>query len=233
MNRRWRVALAAFGVAVGAPAPISAVPTTHPTSVCRDHAAEAAERAGLGIDVIMRVMRAESGGDAHAVSSKGAVGCMQIMPPTWADLTARYALGTDPFDARLNMIGGALYLAELTRQFGPAGAYAAYNAGPGRYIRYAEGGALLPAETIAYVARMRGKPLPDLSVPARVHWQAAPLFLAHFDISEPANSRAASQSAGVERVEALDPAPQASASRVQISGTLFPLSGDAPVTQAH
>ena len=191
------------------------------------------QRSGLGVDVIMRVMRAESGGDARAVSPKGAIGCMQIMPPTWADLTARYALGTDPFDARLNMIGGALYLAELTRRFGPAGAYAAYNAGPGRYIRYAAGGALLPAETIAYVARMRGEPLPDLSVPARVHWQAASLFLAHVDISESANRRAASQSTGVERVEALDPAPQASASRVKASETLFPLSRNEPLPQAH
>ena len=48
------------------------------------------QRSGLGVDVIMRVMRAESGGDARAVSPKGAIGCMQIMPPTWADLTARY-----------------------------------------------------------------------------------------------------------------------------------------------
>ena len=233
MSQRWRVALAAFGVAGSAPAAVSATPTTHSTSVCRDHAAEAAARSGLGVDVIMRVMRAESGGDARAVSAKGAIGCMQLMPPTWADLTARYALGLDPFDARLNMIGGALYLAELTRQFGPAGAYAAYNAGPGRYIRYAAGGALLPAETVAYVARMRGKPLPDLSVAAQVHWQAASLFLAHVDISESANSRAASQSAGVERVEAFDPAPQASASRVKASQTLFPLLRNEPLPQAH
>ena len=229
----WYVALAAFGVVVGAPTLASTVLAAHPASVCSDHAAEAAARAGLGVDVIMRVMRAESGGDARAVSPKGALGCMQIMPLTWADLTARYALGPDPFDARLNMIGGAFYLAELTRRFGPAGAYAAYNAGPARYIRYVAGGALLPAETIAYVARMHGKPVADLSVPARVRWQAASLFLAHVDSAETEGSRTVSHPMTVTRFGALDPASQASASRVKASQTLFPLLRNKPLPQAH
>ena len=71
------------------------------------------------------------------------MGCMQIMPATWRYLTARYALGSDPWNARFNMIGGALYLAELARQFGFPGAYAAYNAGPGRYARHVRGTARL------------------------------------------------------------------------------------------
>src|SRR3546814_4117707 len=80
-------------------------------------------------------MHAESLGRPRAMSHKGAMGCMQIMPATWADLTRRHTLGGDPFDPRMNMIGGALYLAELARQFGFPGAYSAYNAGPGRYQR--------------------------------------------------------------------------------------------------
>ena len=81
---------------------------------------------------------------------------MQIMPATWGYLSPRYSLGADPFDARRNMIGGAMYLAELVARYGMPGALAAYNAGPGRYERYAAGTATLPAETIAYTARVGG-----------------------------------------------------------------------------
>ena len=227
------MALAAFGAVAGGPAAASTVLAEHSATVCSNHAAEAAERSGLSVDVIVRVMRAESGGDAHAVSPKGAIGCMQIMPPTWADLTARYALGTDPFDARLNMIGGALYLAELTQQFGPAGAYAAYSAGPARYVRYTVNGVPLPVETVAYVARITGESIPDLPVSARVRWQAASLFLAHAAISESANRSTAAQPVGVARVGVFDPAPRASAPRAKTSETLFPLSRDEPLPQAH
>ena len=61
-------------------------------------------------------MQAESGGDARAVSSKGAMGLMQIMPETWADSAAqRYSLGADPFDPHDNIIAGAAYLAGVAR----------------------------------------------------------------------------------------------------------------------
>ncbi len=233
MKQRWCVVLAALRVAAGVPTSANTVPAAHPASVCSDHAAEAAARSGLGVDVIVRVMRAESGGDARAVSSKGAIGCMQIMPPTWGDLTARYALGTDPFDARLNMIGGALYLAKLTRQFGPAGAYAAYNAGPARYIRYAAGGALLPAETVAYVRRLRGDAALGSPAPVRVRWQAASLFLASVGSAETDGSHIAPHPAVVARVGAVDQAPQASASRAKTSETLFPLSRNESLPRVH
>ena len=62
--------------------------------------AEASARFGIPQAWIVRVMRAESGGNPRAVSLKGAMGCMQIMPATWATLSARYGLGADPFDAR-------------------------------------------------------------------------------------------------------------------------------------
>ena len=92
---------------------------------------------------------------------------------------------------------------------------------------------LLPVETIAYVARLQRESLPRLSVAIRVRWQATALFLTHVDISAPANSRAASQSAGVERVEKLDPAPQTFAFHAKASQTLFPLSRNEPLPQAH
>ncbi len=231
MKAQWRVRLAAIGVAVGAPAAASTAPAAHPTNVCSNYAGEAAARAGLGVDVILRVTRDESDGNARAVSPKGAIGCMQIMPGTWADLTARYALGSDAFDARLNMLGGALYLAELTRRFGPEAAYAAYNAGPARYIRYTTGGVPLPAETVAYVRRLRGDAALGSPAPVGVRWQAASLFLAYVDSAEFENSRTVSQPAAVPRVGTVDPASQASASRVKTSETLFPLSRSAPLTQ--
>ncbi|WP_354107013.1 lytic transglycosylase domain-containing protein [Bradyrhizobium sp. LB14.3] len=46
-------------------------------------------------------MQVESGGNAHAISPRGALGLMQIMPATWVELSARYGLGIDPFDPQL------------------------------------------------------------------------------------------------------------------------------------
>src|SRR3546814_17562847 len=104
------------------------------------------------------------------------------MPATWRYLTGRHGLGDDPWDARFNMIGGALYLAEMARRFGFPGAYAAYNAGPERYARHVRGAASLPAETRAYMASLpEGAPAPmvrgDGARPAKPRWQEDGLFL--------------------------------------------------------
>ena len=158
--------------------PTSAQPAGRPiVTGCAVHAAEAANRSGLSADIVMRVMMAESSGNPRIVSSKGAMGCMQIMPATWAYLSARYNLGADPFDARRNMIGGAMYLAELMAGYGMAGAIAAYNAGPGRYERYAAGRATLPAETIAYAARIGAGAAAGGAASTPPRWQEAGLFL--------------------------------------------------------
>jgi soluble lytic murein transglycosylase-like protein len=169
--------------AAGDPLAAAALPSS-PSPACAPHAAEAAARSALPANVILRVMHVESRGRANAISPKGAMGCMQIMPATWRYLTARHALGSDPWNARLNMIGGALYLAELARQFGFPGAYAAYNAGPARYARHVRGGGRLPAETVAYMASLSGTAPPRSrdseardarTAPPR--WQEAQLFL--------------------------------------------------------
>jgi soluble lytic murein transglycosylase-like protein len=55
-----------------------------------DHIAEASRRFGVPIAWIRAVMRAESAGDPRALSPKGAMGLMQIMPPTWAGLRLRH-----------------------------------------------------------------------------------------------------------------------------------------------
>ena len=114
--------------------------------------AEAALRSGIPASWIRAVMQAESGGDARAVSPKGAMGLMQIMPETWATLRLRYGLGADPFDPHDNILAGAAYLRELHDRYGSPGFLAAYNAGPARYEDHLATGQPLPAETRAYVA---------------------------------------------------------------------------------
>jgi hypothetical protein len=114
---------------------------------------EASNRFHLPVHWLRAVMRAESGGDAKSISSKGAIGLMQLMPATYADLRTRYGLGTDPFDPHDNILAGAAYLRELLDQYGEHGFLAAYNAGPGRYEDYLHGRSL-PAETTEYVRRI-------------------------------------------------------------------------------
>ena len=117
------------------------------------HIAEAAERFGLPQSWIRAVMRAESANDPRSTSHKGAIGLMQLMPRTWADLRIRYQLGSDPYDPHDNILAGAAYLRELHDRYGTPGFLAAYNAGPGRYEEHL-GGRPLPAETRAYVAAL-------------------------------------------------------------------------------
>jgi hypothetical protein len=103
---------------------------------------------------IRAIMRVESGGDVRAVSPKGAVGLMQIMPPTWDELRARHGLGHDPFDPHDNIIAGAAYLAQMRDRYGMPGALAAYNAGPARYEEHKLLGVPLPGETAAYLDKL-------------------------------------------------------------------------------
>ena len=118
------------------------------------HVAEAARRFGIPATWIRAVMHVESRGDRRAVSAKGAMGVMQLMPETWAALRARYGLGGNPFDLRDNILAGAAYLREMHDHYGSPGFLAAYNAGPGRYEDYRDRRRPLPAETIAYVAML-------------------------------------------------------------------------------
>src|SRR3546814_8623742 len=86
---------------------------------------------------------------------------MQIMPPTWAMLTARHRRGGDPVDVRANILAGAAYLRAMWDRYGDVRLMlAAYNAGPGRADAYAAGRRGLPAETIAYVRQIA----PELGV---------------------------------------------------------------------
>jgi hypothetical protein len=156
--------------------------------------AEAAQRFGIPAAWIGAIMRFESRGDRLAVSPKGAMGLMQIMPDTWAALRARYALGPDPFDAHDNILAGAAFLREMHDRYGSPGFLAAYNAGPGRYEDYRDRHRPLPPETVAYVAALvpivgdgaiDGPVLVAASDPSS--WMQAPLFITRSASPEPAD----------------------------------------------
>ena len=123
--------LASFVVPSGCmPAAAALQPGEHPYAA---PVAEAAQRFAIPELWIWRVMHAESRGRAGAVSDAGAMGLMQIMPGTWAPLTARHRLGSNPFDPRANILAGAAYLRAMWDRYGDiALMLAAYNAGPGR-----------------------------------------------------------------------------------------------------
>lgn len=149
------------------------------------HIVAAAERFAIPERWIRAVMRAESDGDPLAVSPKGAMGLMQIMPATWVELRERHGLGSDPYLPRDNILAGAAYLAELHELYGSPGFLAAYNAGLGRYEKHLISGDPLPAETVDYVAKI--VPMIDAAAaiatrtavhPSRSQWADAPLFVA-------------------------------------------------------
>ncbi len=143
---------------------------------------EASARFGLPVSWIEAVIAAESGGDPGAISPKGAMGLMQLMPLTWRELSADLGLGSDPFDRRSNIIAGAAYLRRLYDRFGRVGFLAAYNAGPTRYQAMLDGGRKLPSETLAYVATVearirRAQSIQTVgSAPSMRDWRSAAIF---------------------------------------------------------
>jgi soluble lytic murein transglycosylase-like protein len=92
----------------------------------------AAERNGLPTKFVESVAKIESGFDPRAISPKGALGVMQLMPST-----AR-TLGADPLDLEQNIDAGTRLLRELLVRYGGdvSKALAAYNAGEGAVDRF-------------------------------------------------------------------------------------------------
>lgn len=140
-------------LALGWPAAASAQPSP-PAFDLGATIAEAASRFGLPEHWIRAVMGVESAFQVRAVSSAGAMGLMQVMPQTYAELRVRYGLGADPFHPRDNVMAGAAYLREMFDRFGAPGFLAAYNAGPQRYLQHVTQGRQLPLETRNYVAKL-------------------------------------------------------------------------------
>lgn len=134
----------------------------------------AARRYGVPEDLALRLARQESGTRHYRNgevirSSAGALGVMQLMPATAAEL------GVDPYDEDQNIDGGIRYLLRMYQMFGNWNhAVAAYNAGPGRIRKVLRGEQRLPDETAWYVSAILGAPFQP--VPAQPPAGASPPF---------------------------------------------------------
>lgn len=190
-NQSWRrliVVALIFGLPVAGQCSFASaqarVPALPSQSGIGAHVTEASRRFAIPERWIWAVMRAESAGKITATSHAGAMGLMQIMPRTWAQLRVRYRLGSDPYHPRDNIFAGTAYLRELHDRYGnPVGMLAAYNAGPGRYDEHLKNGRPLPQETRSYLAKLSrsldGVPPngPVNASAATESWTHAPLFL--------------------------------------------------------
>jgi soluble lytic murein transglycosylase-like protein len=142
--------------AAPAPAPEAPPPAVEPIPVVRtsvlqapeDLADAAADKYHLPRELVRSVMRVESGFQPAAVSPKGAIGLMQLMPETAADL------GVNPYDPAQNVDGGVRYLRDLLVKYNWAlwHALAAYNAGPAAVEKY--NGIPPYRETLNYVTQI-------------------------------------------------------------------------------
>jgi soluble lytic murein transglycosylase-like protein len=131
--------------AIVPPPPVISTPTP------QELVTRAALHAGLPPAIVHSIARAESGYREDAVSPKGAIGLMQLMPKTAAELDA------DPHDPAQNAEAGARYLRDLLQKYQNdphqvSKAVAAYNAGPAAVDKY-HGIPPYP-ETIQYVNRV-------------------------------------------------------------------------------
>jgi soluble lytic murein transglycosylase-like protein len=125
---------------------------------------EASNKNRLDPDFVRSVIMAESNFKTHAVSKKGALGLMQLMPSTAAQLGV-----ADPFDPKANVEAGAAHLSALLDlyQDDPVKALAAYNAGAHRVKQY--NGVPPYRETRAYINKI----VRDFNAKKRAQMKAA------------------------------------------------------------
>ncbi len=130
--------------AVPAPAPVAPPHPVEPKTLLR----EAASKYALPLNFVESVAKVESGMNPNAVSPKGAIGVMQLMPQTARSMDA------DPNDTGQNIDAGTRLLRELLIKYDGdvAKALAAYNAGSGAVDKYQ--GVPPYTETQTYVDRV-------------------------------------------------------------------------------
>lgn len=148
-DRKLDAPTAVYEVA-GAPQYRVTKPTSPHASRYETLVRQYAERESLRPDLVRAVIQVESGFNPRAVSPKGAMGLMQLMPQT-----ARQLGVIDAYDPEQNIRGGTRYLRQLLTKYrgNEELALAAYNAGPGAVDKYGE---RVPpyAETQNYVQKV-------------------------------------------------------------------------------
>ena len=135
------------GLAAG---PARAARLDHPLKKAYDPFVSAsAYKHSVPVDLVHSIIQAESNYDPNAVSAKGAVGLMQLMPDT-----ARAYGVANPFDPSQNIEGGVRYLKDLIKLFdrSTSKVLAAYNAGQEAIKKY--GGVPPYRETRTYIQRV-------------------------------------------------------------------------------
>ncbi|MCK9229763.1 MAG: lytic transglycosylase domain-containing protein [Syntrophales bacterium] len=104
----------------------------HSSTAYEPYIDEASRKYNIDSRLLKAIVKVESNFNPRAVSEKGAVGLMQIMPENFAPLGLR-----DPYNPQENILAGARYLREMINRYGELSlALAAYNAGPGAVDRY-------------------------------------------------------------------------------------------------
>lgn len=146
------------------PEPQLAQPSAAPAPTPQQLVEQAASAHGLRPEFVRSVASVESAWRTQAVSHKGAIGLMQLMPGTARDL------GANPHDPAENAEAGARYLKMLLERYANSPdpvrlALAAYNAGPGAVDRYRD----IPPyrETQAYVEKVLRKYLAELKASSK------------------------------------------------------------------
>ncbi|TIU76545.1 MAG: lytic transglycosylase domain-containing protein, partial [Mesorhizobium sp.] len=163
-----RVTLLMLGIIATAPCACSASTGAEPVAISQSpqlrnwqqFVAEASRRFRVPQAWIYAVMDAESGGntmrDGRPITSRaGAIGLMQLMPATYAEMRVAHGLGPNPHDPRDNILAGTAYLRAMYDRFGFPGLFAAYNAGPERYEGHLKHAKPLPKETVDYLEQLR------------------------------------------------------------------------------
>lgn len=118
---------------------------------------EASKKFDVPEEWVRAVMQQESGGrlfhnGQFVTSAPGAMGLMQLMPPTYDSLRYAYNLGDDAYEPHDNIMAGTAYIRQMYDVYGSPGFLAAYNAGPGRLEDFLTRNRTLPRETRNYVA---------------------------------------------------------------------------------
>ena len=123
-----------------------------------------ASKEGVELSLVLAVIKTESGFKENAVSKKGAIGLMQIMPETaeFIALKSGYKGEIDLFDVDTNISLGVAYLKYLSSKFSNLEVVLwAYNAGEGRVKKWLGDGLTSPPykETRAYTQRVKRRSL--------------------------------------------------------------------------